>query len=119
MTRPICVHCGKPYGSRVTEEQVVEHAQGTPEPPYTGNLQITKVTRYQRVTSLVRHKPTRELSHQWADLEADEASKINVVRRCLWDGETWSTPYMPFCTLRCALDYARKAYRQSQLRRVG
>lgn len=25
-----------------------------------------------------------------------------------WDGETWVFQYNPFCTLRCALEYARK-----------
>jgi hypothetical protein len=29
----------------------------------------------------------------------------------LWDGQTWGGGYPPFCTLRCALDYARRAFR--------
>lgn len=27
-----------------------------------------------------------------------------------WDGTSWRFPYNPFCTLRCALAYARWAY---------
>ena len=27
-----------------------------------------------------------------------------------WDGTSWRAPYNPFCTLRCALAYARKTY---------
>jgi len=27
-----------------------------------------------------------------------------------WDGQSWSHPYNPFCTLRCALSYARRMY---------
>ena len=27
-----------------------------------------------------------------------------------WDGTTWVHQYNPFCTLRCAFAYARKAY---------
>ena len=33
--------------------------------------------------------------------------------REVWDGESWWTSYEPFCTLRCALAYARKAWAQS------
>jgi hypothetical protein len=32
-----------------------------------------------------------------------------------WDGESWYWPYNPFCTLRCALSYARmKATKQME-----
>ena len=34
-----------------------------------------------------------------------------VCQRDIRDGETWSAPCEPFCTLRCALNYARKAWR--------
>ena len=32
------------------------------------------------------------------------------VERGAWDGVTWFHKYNPFCTLRCALGFARKAY---------
>jgi hypothetical protein len=35
----------------------------------------------------------------------------HVAHRWVWDGQSWSGGYAPFCTLRCALDFARKAYR--------
>jgi len=31
------------------------------------------------------------------------------LKREPWDGETWFWKYNPFCTLRCALGFARKA----------
>ena len=33
-----------------------------------------------------------------------------IQKPATWDGETWEWKYNPFCTLRCALAYARKAY---------
>lgn len=30
-----------------------------------------------------------------------------------WDGVSWFTKYEPFCTLRCALNFARKAAKQT------
>jgi hypothetical protein len=33
-----------------------------------------------------------------------------TTNREIWDGESYSGGYEPFCTLRCALAYARKAY---------
>lgn len=32
-----------------------------------------------------------------------------------WDGESWWWNYNPFCTLRCAFAYARRAYLKSVL----
>jgi hypothetical protein len=37
-----------------------------------------------------------------------------VMQRYVWDGETWSGGYEPFCTLRCALAYARKAIAKAE-----
>lgn len=31
-----------------------------------------------------------------------------------WDGIRWRFKYNPFCTLRCALDYARRAVKEAQ-----
>ena len=38
----------------------------------------------------------------------------NCADRSLWDGETWFGGKKPFCTLNCALDYARKAYARTK-----
>lgn len=37
-----------------------------------------------------------------------------MVRYDLWDGESYNAPCSPFCTLRCALKYARRAYAEKQ-----
>lgn len=102
MTRPVCGHCGKPYGKRVTQTEVIKW-QGDKDamPPYRGNQMIVK-----------------EHYHGFNDGETGpriahgEQVGVNqhVAYRDLWDGATWSGGYNPFCTLRCALDYARKAY---------
>jgi hypothetical protein len=39
-----------------------------------------------------------------------------VRTRTVWDGVSWLVPYKPFCTLRCALHYARKAYEEGRAR---
>lgn len=38
------------------------------------------------------------------------ATNLMVMTREVWDGESWTGGYDPFCTLRCALDYARAAH---------
>jgi len=35
---------------------------------------------------------------------------VSQVAATEWDGETWFFKYNPFCTLRCALAYARRAH---------
>src|SRR5262245_27322671 len=115
--RPTCVHCGKPYGQRATTDEVVRwdtptkdvenfftnprtgkttttgktvvlDGEPTPPPPYTGNGIVVKDGH--------------------AYLSGDDGRM--VMRRLIWDGESYWRPYAPFCTLRCALDYARRAY---------
>jgi hypothetical protein len=92
MARPICVNCGKPYGSRRVETLPVRWKRGEPVPPYRGDGIVVK-----------------EIA--WTSASADPAGPgENVSYRTIWDGRTWLTPYEPFCKLRCALAYARKAY---------
>jgi hypothetical protein len=38
----------------------------------------------------------------------------HVALRTTWDGDSWVGNATPFCSLRCALDYARNAYRNSR-----
>jgi hypothetical protein len=109
--RPICVHCGKLYGRRATTTEkvrwdtplievkttrgdvIIQAKEPTaPPPPYRGNGTVVQE----------RH----------AYLSADDHRM--VMERDIWDGESWSGGYKPFCTLRCALDYARKAYARSK-----
>jgi hypothetical protein len=112
--RPKCACCGKAYGRRNAASQEVRwdapsrlHEQKEwggrvrrsyitvgeipPPPPYRGNGVVIKETS--------------------PYISADDGRA--VMTRWVWDGETYSTPYKPFCTLRCALHYARKAYARS------
>lgn len=99
MARPICVHCGKPYGQRDVNSETVRWPVGEEMPPYRGNGIVTKV-----------------------GYTYETAEKIMTCQRYVWDGETYWGGYKPFCTLRCALDYARRVYNErkagGQLRRV-
>jgi hypothetical protein len=56
------------------------------------------------VLALVEHPPPSP------DYVGGEA----IIYRHAWDGTSWSGGYDPFCTLHCALDYARKAYKREQ-----
>jgi len=107
--RPVCGNCGKQYGHRWTESELVRwDAPGAvqqtmvsgrkgytligdapPPPPYRGNGIVT-----------------RERS---AYLSSENGRM--VMTREVWDGETWVKPYEPFCTMRCSLDFARKAFK--------
>jgi hypothetical protein len=111
--RPVCVHCRKPYGSKGVKfetvrwdtpikETVIRGPTGPsvhpfldgdplPPPPYEG-------------TGIV-------IQERQAYLASD--GRMSMIRR-VWDGVTWYGGYKPFCTLRCALDYARKAYAKSE-----
>jgi hypothetical protein len=86
-SRPVCVHCGAKYGQRHTHDVTLKWAEGEPEAVYDGYLQI------------VRSEAVRK--------RADGASVRHID---VWDGKSWMGGYEPFCTLRCALSYARKAY---------
>lgn len=119
MTRPICGHCGKPYGQRWTKtvtvrwtvptkdsgvtykdlggeivmHRIVADDGATPPPPYQGNGIVVKET-------------TPHLS----------SDGQMAMSRYIWDGESYYGGYKPFCTLRCALDYARKAFARDHAR---
>ena len=86
--RPQCVWCGKPYGQRTRRS-----ASGEPMPPYRGNGVVTKTGK----PSLMNLK----------------ADWIMHAYREVWDGETYWKPFAPFCTLRCALAYARNAHKRA------
>lgn len=100
MSRPICVHCGDPYGRRSTHTETIKHRDGEPEPRYTGNGNVIKARSWKTGQS--------RGSRGGAEFGPGEV----VVVRDIWDGESWVGGYDPFCTLRCALSYARKAYRR-------
>ena len=116
--RPVCVHCGKSYGQRKIEIENVRwdapsvrealprswkgeemiwrlkpDAKAPPPPPYCGNRKVVKET----------------------DPYLSGADGRMVMQRYTWDGESYWAKYRPFCTLRCALSYARKAYGKEKL----
>lgn len=93
--RALCACCQQPYGSRLTEttQQVRTAAQGAPE-PYRGNSVLVE-----------------EALYSYGEQNGQPAAMLS---RVLWNGQSYSMPYAPFCTLRCALAYARAAYKVIQ-----
>ncbi len=102
--RPICIHCGKRYGSRNTKDEFVVYPVGTEMPRYQGNLQVVKTDPFWHrgsgyASGTIMGKPY--------------GINDNIGRYTLWDGESYyHSSAAPFCTLTCALDYARKAMRR-------
>jgi hypothetical protein len=89
--RPVCVHCGAKYGQRITTYEQVRWPEGEPMPAHEGDGIVTNTATPYRTTP-------------------NATTPMLVTGRDIWDGVSWSAPYEPFCTLRCALSYARKAY---------
>ena len=125
MPRAICVCCGQPYGQRDIEFVTVKWPIGEEMPPYRGNGIVVKTGfKYQTtnretvrgVTALSMNPDIRK--KQEADIARAPERSENVAHISVWDGESYVGGYKPFCTLRCALEYARKAYAQSQKIRV-
>jgi hypothetical protein len=106
--RPVCVHCGKAYGQRKLTDQKVTWPQGEPPPRYQGNSIVVKETKPDVLWMEAPHDPTGHIGMR----KLVDSGNMHM-RRDLWDGESWTGRYTPFCTLRCALDYARKAYRRA------
>jgi len=103
MQRPICVHCGKAYGRRDIRPEYLVWACGTPVPEQKLEGQGVKLDMHRKAphpaTGTFMGKPYNQ--------------NDNVAIREVWNGE-WITSYEPFCTLRCAHDYACKAWAQGQ-----
>jgi hypothetical protein len=78
---------------------VVRWARDADKPAYRGNGIVLKDQYH-------GFNPNRTV------IDGIDVTGCNSAHRTIWDGETWWAPYKPFCMLRCALDYARKAHRQ-------
>ena len=107
--RPTCVHCGAVYGRRATKSENVVWPADKPMPEYRGNGIVVKTRMWRSGGSSGRIEGV-------PFGPGDSVAYLDV-----WDGETWWGGYDPFCTLRCALDYARRAYARAAdqtLRRV-
>ena len=103
--RPICVHCGKPHGRRDVKMTPVVWPGDQSMPDYDGPGVAVKL------------RPGHGMAHgHGSALGVPFKEGDRIAYRDIWDGVTWFTPYAPFCTLRCALDYARQAYKREQRR---
>lgn len=110
--RPVCVHCGLRYGRRATHHYTLRWEDGEPEPSYPGNLVVVR-------RGSVREARGAMIIPAWgAGVSPGRLTPIPGQRHArdieVWDGQTWIAPYEPFCTLRCALGFARKAYARGQ-----
>ena len=84
--RPRCTLCSKAYGQRDTRFTHTSVQPSGEIPPYTGDQMMIAQT-------VLRHRVAGAL-----------------VTRTLWNG-AWFGGYAPFCTLACALAFARAAHR--------
>jgi hypothetical protein len=123
--RPTCVHCGAQYGRRDTKTEEVRWPANEPMPAYRGNGVVVKSgePRLLQLKSdvLAERERRRQGGGHWANATREpeldprfytDEPTMHVYRE-VWDGESWWGGYEPFCTLRCALDYARKAHRRA------
>lgn len=117
MTKPICVHCGKTYGKRDTHDEQVRFPVGEDMPRYSGNGIIVNISEPRQTVNRALIKSVEQLSGnpeiraaQMALIARTQEKSEMVATRTIWDGKSWSGGYDPFCTLRCALAYARRAY---------
>jgi len=101
MSRPICVHCGKAYGQRKTIRECLVWPRGEPQ-PNTDNPG-THVRR--DIIKMAPHSSTGTMFGK------SYGPNDNVLLVDIWNGAWGSGTADPFCTLRCALDYARKRLR--------
>jgi len=115
--RPKCVCCGKPYGSRATKQQRVTWPLGEPMPAYRGNGIVVRTVQHGKTVNRATVRAITMLSgnpeiraRQEAEIASAPEESVQIGYRDVWDGLTWHTPYRPFCTLRCALVYARASY---------
>ena len=99
--RPVCVHCGNAYGQRAYTDAVVTWRRGEPQPGYRGNGIVIGYPGYRGPSSVLEQALGRPKD------ENDEYTFFKI-----WDGQTWWGGYPPFCTLRCALDYARQMFKE-------
>ena len=89
--RPGCTLCDKPSGQRATQATVAFVPDGQPIEPYRGNQMLVEETI-------------------WPGMHRAPQGRGTRVERKTWDGR-WLGGYAPFCTLQCALAFARAAHR--------
>jgi len=124
--RPRCAYCDKPYGRRATHMESCSWPIDGKRPRYEGNGVIVKEYAPYKTASrgTMRALQARTANpalraQQEAELAKTPEESRWVAQYEVWDGEKIDgTPYEPFCTLRCALAYARKAYQDKKRSRA-
>jgi hypothetical protein len=107
--RPTCVHCGAEYGRRDIKTEVVIWRDGE-MPPYRGNSVVIRTYTH-------HGKEAKPQAYDGVAMCAPYKAGDRIAYRDLWDGETWTGgSASPFCTLRCAHDYAVRAWRTGRAR---
>lgn len=108
--RPTCVHCGKSYGRRQ-----VQHVNVRWDTPTTNTVMKTS-KGMETVHTLPggKYEPPPRYDGNGIVLKETNAylsagDNRMIMTRYVWDGVSFATPYDPFCTLGCALAYARWA----------
>lgn len=118
MKRPICACCGKAYGHRIVKRQRQVVEIGQPIPRYTGNAILISETRWPEPP--VGRPDTPENATAYVPMDKIAGARISPhytgrkgreITWVTWDGESIGGGYDPFCTLRCALIFARAAHR--------
>jgi len=107
MPRLKCAYCGKNYGRRNITSETVRWSSPTKQVTTTSGGSVTVLDGPATPAPAYRGNGIVVKEHN-AYLSADNGRM--VMTRDIWDGETWIGGYAPFCTLRCALAYARAAY---------
>lgn len=90
LERPVCTVCSKGYGQRLTDTTITFVPDGQPIEPYRGNQMLVEETT-------------------WPGMHRAPHGRGTRVERKTWNGR-WFGGYAPFCTLQCALAFARAAH---------
>lgn len=123
MSRNRCACCGKPYGRRMTttERFVVRIGEPLPRPKSNQPIIATRVwppmpedggpafpedaTSYTPIPD-----PAEDCSIYRAPQSHPPERRGRAVEYTMWDGESYYSGNGPFCTLRCALQFARDSW---------
>lgn len=113
MARPKCGHCGTPYGQRALDREVVRW--DTPSKQSEGSYigpNFKRETFFLADGAILPPPAYRGngivVSESSPHISGSDGRAF--MERQIWDGESYCGGYDPFCTLRCALDYARRAF---------
>jgi hypothetical protein len=113
VSRPACAYCGKRYGSRDIEMVTKIVPVGEPL-EYKTNGKIVKHSQYQTLRKPDGSPPDASRTGMMNIQQLIEDKSLipfDCHNISVWDGESYSTPYKPFCTLRCSLNFATAAHR--------